>query len=115
MKVALYARVSSDQQAEKNNSIPSQLRLLHKYAEDHNMEVFKEYINREDFFICWNRIKKQMRKNSWNDPRIEYWQAIYDTLRKIPEIAELKQIKFKEPKLLQLDGEVIGENEQNHR
>jgi len=36
MKVALYARVSSDQQAEKNNSIPSQLRLIHKYAEDHN-------------------------------------------------------------------------------
>jgi len=32
MKVALYARVSSDQQAEKNNSIPSQLRLLHEYT-----------------------------------------------------------------------------------
>ena len=39
MKVALYARVSSDQQAEKNNSIPSQLRLLHEYALKHNMEV----------------------------------------------------------------------------
>nr|BDD44589.1 integrase [bacterium] len=45
MKVALYARVSSDQQAEKHNSIPSQLRLLHEYALKRNMEVYKEYID----------------------------------------------------------------------
>ncbi len=45
MKVVLYARVSSDQQAEKNNSIPSQLRLLHEYADKHNMTVYKEYID----------------------------------------------------------------------
>ena len=45
MKVALYARVSSDQQAEKNNSIPSQLRLLHEYALKHKMEVVKEYVD----------------------------------------------------------------------
>ena len=45
MKVALYARVSSDQQAEKHNSIPSQLRLLHEYALKHNITVYKEYID----------------------------------------------------------------------
>jgi len=45
MKVALYARVSSDQQAEKNNSIPSQLRLLHEYTLKHKMEVVKEYVD----------------------------------------------------------------------
>jgi hypothetical protein len=45
MKVALYAQVSSDQQAEKNNSIPSQLRLLHEYALKHKMEVVKEYMD----------------------------------------------------------------------
>jgi len=55
MKVALYARVSSDQQAEKNNSIPSQLRLLHKYAEDHNMEVIKEYIDEGESALSVNR------------------------------------------------------------
>jgi len=55
MKVALYARVSSDQQAEKNNSIPSQLRLLHKYAEDHNMEIFKEYIDEGESALSVNR------------------------------------------------------------
>ena len=55
MKVALYARVSSDQQAEKNNSIPSQLRLLNKYAEDHNMEVFKEYVDEGESALSVNR------------------------------------------------------------
>jgi len=45
MKAALYARVSSDQQAEKHNSIPSQLRLLHEYALKRNMEIYKEYID----------------------------------------------------------------------
>lgn len=62
-------------------------------------EVFKEYIKREDFFIRWHSIKRRMRKNSWNDPRIEYWQAIYDTLKKIPEVAELKQPKSKTLKI----------------
>ena len=55
MKVALYARVSSDQQAEKNNSIPSQLRLLHEYALKHNMEVVKEYIDEGESALSINR------------------------------------------------------------
>ena len=55
MKVALYARVSSDQQAEKNNSIPSQLRLLHEYVLKHNMEVVKEYIDEGESALSINR------------------------------------------------------------
>ena len=55
MKVALYARVSSDQQAEKNNSIPSQLRLLHEYADKHNMSVYKEYIDAGESALSVNR------------------------------------------------------------
>ena len=55
MKVALYARVSSDQQAEKNNSIPSQLRLLHEYADKHNMSVYKEYIDEGESALSINR------------------------------------------------------------
>ena len=55
MKVALYARVSSDQQAEKNNSIPSQLRLLHEYADKHNMTVYKEYIDEGESALSVNR------------------------------------------------------------
>lgn len=60
-------------------------------------EVFKDYLRREDFYIFWSKIKKQMRKNSWNDPRIEYWQAIYDTLKKVPDLADLKQVEFEKP------------------
>jgi transcriptional regulator with XRE-family HTH domain/Tfp pilus assembly protein PilF len=60
-------------------------------------EVFTDYIKREDFFVSWQKIKKRMRKNSWNDPRIEYWQAIYETLKKeYPELVNLKQKKFEE-------------------
>ncbi len=57
-------------------------------------EVFSDYIKRKDFFLGWNEIKKQMRKNSWNDPRIEYWQAVYDTMKQEPAFARLRQ---KEP------------------
>ena len=55
MKVALYARVSSDQQAEKNNSIPSQLRLLNEYALKHNMTVYKEYVDEGESALSVNR------------------------------------------------------------
>lgn len=76
-------------------------------------EVFKEYIKREDFFIRWQSIKRRMRKNSWNDPRIEYWQAIYETLKKIPKVAELKQpkssvLKIQEEPLFALSREIGG-------
>ena len=54
-------------------------------------DVFRDFITRERFFINWTSIKRQMRKDSWNDPRIDYWQAIYDTLKE--ENPELKQLK----------------------
>lgn len=44
-------------------------------------EVFRDYLKPLVFFQNWNRIKKQMRKNNWNDPRIEFWQAIYENLK----------------------------------
>ncbi|MFH1202230.1 MAG: helix-turn-helix transcriptional regulator [Candidatus Omnitrophota bacterium] len=45
-------------------------------------EVFKNYIKTMDFLQNWQRIKRQMRKDNWNNPRIEFWQAIYETLKK---------------------------------
>lgn len=63
-------------------------------------DVFKEYLQQKEFFLLWLRIKRQMRKNSWNDPRIEYWQAIYDTLKKKPEFIKLRPAnKFAEAPL----------------
>jgi len=55
MNVALYARVSSEQQAEKNNSIPSQFRLLHEYALKHNMTVYKEYVDKAESALSADR------------------------------------------------------------
>ena len=43
-------------------------------------DVFRDFLSRENFFVSWTKIKRHMRKDSWNDPRIEYWQAIYETL-----------------------------------
>lgn len=45
-------------------------------------KVFSEYIERERFVKNWQRIKRWMRKNNWNDQRIIYWQAVYERLIK---------------------------------
>ena len=41
-------------------------------------EVLKKYISPLNFCRFWPRIKRRMRKDSWNNPRIEFWQAIYE-------------------------------------
>jgi len=58
-------------------------------------EIFKHYLKQRDFVVNWNRIKRQMRKNAWNDPRIEYWQAIYEKLR--------EKDKFKRVRIYQVN------------
>ncbi|MFC1594133.1 helix-turn-helix domain-containing protein [Candidatus Omnitrophota bacterium] len=60
-------------------------------------EVFRDYIKRKDFFLSWNIVKKQMRRNSWNDPRIKFWQAVYDTLKEDPHFAKLRHTEPRYP------------------
>lgn len=43
-------------------------------------EVFDFYITPLIFCKNWHRIKRQMRKDKWNNPRIEFWQQVYDVL-----------------------------------
>ena len=43
-------------------------------------EIFDQYLDRTIFVQQWARIKRQMRKDSWNDPRIIFWQAVYEKL-----------------------------------
>lgn len=43
-------------------------------------EVFEQYLDRTIFVQNWARIKRQMRKDSWSDPRIVFWQAVYEKL-----------------------------------
>ncbi|OGX27944.1 MAG: hypothetical protein A3D10_00115 [Omnitrophica WOR_2 bacterium RIFCSPHIGHO2_02_FULL_48_11] len=43
-------------------------------------EVFARYLDQKIFVQNWARIKRQMRKDAWNDPRIIFWQAVYEKL-----------------------------------
>lgn len=43
-------------------------------------EVFDVYIEPLVFCINWHRIKRQMRKDKWDNPRIEFWQQVYGVL-----------------------------------
>ncbi len=45
MRAVLYARVSSDQQAEKDLSIPSQLRAMREHAEKSGWQVVQEFVD----------------------------------------------------------------------
>ena len=42
--------------------------------------VFKEYVDPLTFCRYWAKLKKQMRQDKWNEPRIIFWQAIYEKL-----------------------------------
>ena len=55
MKVAIYARVSSEKQAEKDLSIPAQLKSLRKYAFDRNWDIENEYVDEAESARSANR------------------------------------------------------------
>lgn len=55
MKVALYARVSSEQQAEKDLSIPAQLKALNQYALKKGWDVVKELVDKAESARSANR------------------------------------------------------------
>ena len=55
MRVAVYARVSSERQAEKDLSIPSQLKALRKYALDREWDVAEEYVDEAKSATSANR------------------------------------------------------------
>ena len=55
MKVACYARVSSEKQAEKDLSIPAQLKSLRKYALAKGWEVVAEYVDEAESARSANR------------------------------------------------------------
>ena len=61
-------------------------------------EVLKHYLKPELFLRYWKKIKRQMRKDAWNNPRIEFWQAIYKTLK---EKYERKGIIFTEEAIVE--------------
>jgi len=42
--------------------------------------VFKDYIDKIVFVSNWQKIKRKMRLDNWNDQRILFWDQIYKTL-----------------------------------
>ncbi len=46
-------------------------------------EVFDQWLGKKCFCRNWLKIKKKMRKNAWNDPRIIFWQAVYEKTLKM--------------------------------
>ena len=67
-------------------------------------EVFKYYLKPTIFVNNWQKIKREMRKDSWNNPRIEYWQIIYEAVRKK---LEKRGIKFEREKYFKKEPSVI--------
>lgn len=59
MKVALYARVSSEKQAEKDLSIPAQLKAMRDYALRHGHDIVQEFIDEAESARTANRPKFQ--------------------------------------------------------
>ena len=55
MKVALYARVSSERQAENDLSISAQLKALRQYAQKNNWSVCKEFVDEAESARSANR------------------------------------------------------------
>ncbi len=55
MRVVLYARVSSEKQAEKDLSIPAQLKALRMYALKRNWEIITEYVDEAESARSVNR------------------------------------------------------------
>ena len=47
-KAALYARVSSDRQAQEGDSIPAQLDALRKWAKKNHHQIVGEYVDDGD-------------------------------------------------------------------
>ena len=45
MRVAIYARVSSERQAQKDLSIPAQVKALKRYALNRDWDVVAEYVD----------------------------------------------------------------------
>lgn len=43
-------------------------------------DVFRHYFDPLVFCKQWAAIKRRMRKDKWSEPRIVFWQAIYENL-----------------------------------
>jgi len=81
----LWDRKISDSRARKILKDPKQknfilLAALLLSRKNEPKDVFKKYMNPLLFCRQWAVIKRRMRKDKWSEPRITFWQAIYEAL-----------------------------------
>lgn len=57
-------------------------------------EVFGGYLEKHDFCVQWPNIKRRMRKNQWDQGRIQFWQEIY---RHLKEDLKAKGVALRRP------------------
>ena len=93
----LWDRRISEREAKKilaNSQHPHFIPLASLLLSRKNLprEVLKGYLSPENFCNFWPQIKKRMRLDSWNEPRIESWQAIYE---KVLERLKIKGFSLK--------------------
>lgn len=43
--------------------------------------IFSSYIKEEAFCRNWQRIKRKMRQDKWNETRIDYWDQVYQVVK----------------------------------
>jgi len=56
-------------------------------------KVLKSYVSPVTFCKYWPGIKRKMRQDRWSEPRIVFWQAIYE---KLAEKYRKRGIRFKQ-------------------
>lgn len=54
-------------------------------------EVFDIYMDKMAFLKNWRKIKRAMRKDSWNNTRIIFWDEVYEVLSKDVDKKQLKE------------------------
>ena len=81
----LWDRNISPKQAQKILGNPEQPKFIPLAAlllsrKNIPREVFRDYLKPQDFCRHWNEIKKRMRKDARQSPRIGFWQAVYEKI-----------------------------------
>lgn len=72
-------------------------------------EVFDIYMDKMTFLKHWRKIKRRMRKDSWNNTRIIFWDEVYDVLSQDVDKKQLKEKRTPVSEEAKMIGDIIKE------
>jgi transcriptional regulator with XRE-family HTH domain len=78
-------------------------------------DVFDMYLDKLVFVRHWTRIKRQMRRDTWSNPRIVFWQAVYKKLANEFKEKGIKVFERKSEKEFNYLSQEIGQYIKNIR